>query len=230
MRLTSSEGEVRIDVTDSGQGIEPGLLPHIFEMFAQGLEARRKTGGGMGIGLALVKQLAEMHGGRVMARSDGVGHGSMMSVILPTLEDRTPKLGGVADGEASLKGLSVLIVDDDHESGGALAALLELEGSRPLTAHGADEAMAVLEREVIGLLICDVSLRGATGYPLIERVRNDQRFAHIPTIALTDLSGSLGDPGKRIAGFDLYLSKPVSLDALMAAAGQLLRGGTEEKA
>lgn len=222
VRLTSAGGEVRIDVSDTGQGIEAELLPYMFDMFAQGLEARRTTSGGMGIGLALVKQLVEMHGGRVLARSEGKGQGCEVSVFVPAAHHSLTERNGTAARGTSFKGLSVLIVDDDPESGNALAALLELEGLRPLIAHSNGEALAMLGREHIDLLMCDVSLRGARVYPLIGEVRADPQLAHIPAIALIDSLRGPDGAENGVDGFDLTLTKPVSLDALVAAAEQVL--------
>jgi two-component system CheB/CheR fusion protein len=222
VRLTRDNGELRIDVTDTGQGIDATMLPHVFDMFSQGLDARRKTGGGMGIGLALVKQLTEMHAGRVLVRSDGAGRGSTMSVFLATVEDRAGSAGGDTERGAALSGLRLLIVDDDQETASALAALLELEGLDVVTAHGSDDAIEVLERKLIDLLVCDISMPGAESRALIERVRADARLARIPAIALTDYSGAAGDPNVRAPGFDVYLNKPISMGALAAAAEQVL--------
>jgi two-component system CheB/CheR fusion protein len=222
VRLTRDNGEVRIDVTDTGQGIEAAMLPHVFDMFSQGLDTRRKTGGGMGIGLALVKQLAEMHAGRVLARSEGAGRGSTMSVFLAAAADRSGSVGGDAERDAALRGLRLLIIDDDQETASALAALLELEGLDVVTAHGSDEAFDVLERELVDLLVCDISMPGAENRALIERLQADARLARIPTIALTDYSGAAGDPNVRAPGFDVYLNKPISMDSLAVAAEQVL--------
>ncbi|MGA7817261.1 ATP-binding protein, partial [Caballeronia sp.] len=194
VRLTRDNGEVQIDVTDTGQGIEATMLPHVFEMFSQGLDARRKTGGGMGIGLALVKQLTEMHAGRVLARSDGAGRGSTMSVFLPAVEDRAGSADGDTERGAALSGLRLLIVDDDQETASGFAALLELEGLDVVIAHGSDEAIEVLERELIDLLVCDINMPGAESRALIERLHGDARLARIPAIALTDYSGAASDP------------------------------------
>jgi two-component system CheB/CheR fusion protein len=220
VRMTVSDSEVHIVVADNGQGIESALVPHIFDMFAQGLEARRKTSGGMGIGLALVKQLVEMHGGRVLAHSAGLGQGTTLTVILPMAGKHATDT--TAAHASPLRRLHVLIVDDDPESASALASLMELEGARPLTASTAADAMDVLRRERIDLLVCDVRPHGASAHPLIEQIRQDSQLARLPAIALIDLPTSADSPHKRVEGFDLTISKPVSLDALIAAIEEIL--------
>jgi two-component system, chemotaxis family, CheB/CheR fusion protein len=234
VRLTSKEDELRIDVTDTGLGIEAPLLPHIFEMFSQGSEARRKTGGGMGIGLALVKQLVEMHAGSVLAQSDGPGRGTRMSVWLPLVDGLPAGKHAPEERSGSLAGVRMLVVVDDSETASAFAALLELEGALVATAHASDDALALLERNHVDLLVCDISMPGMDGYELMGRVRANPRLAQLPAIALTGYTVGTDDERARASGFDLTLIKPVSLDALIAAAEQVffLRGarggGTHE--
>jgi two-component system, chemotaxis family, CheB/CheR fusion protein len=220
VRLTREADELRIDVTDTGIGIEAPLLPHIFEMFSQGSEARRKTGSGMGIGLALVRQLVEMHAGRVLAHSDGPGHGTRMSVWLPLVDGRpVDALEEARSG--SLAGVRLLLVDDDTETASAFAALLQLEGALVATVHNGKDALALLERNHVDLLVCDVSTPRMDGYELVEQVRANPRLAQLPTIALTGYAGGADEQRARASGFDLTLSKPVSLGTLIAAAEQV---------
>ncbi len=220
VRLTREADELRIDVMDTGIGIEAPLLPHIFEMFSQGSDARRKTGSGMGIGLALVRQLVEMHAGRVLAHSDGAGHGTRMSVWLPLVDGR-PAGAQEEARSGSLAGVRLLLVDDDTETASAFAALLQLEGALVATAHSGKGALALLERNHVDLLVCDVSMPGVGGYELVEQVRANPRLAQLPTIALTGYANGADEQRARASGFDLTLSKPVSLDTLIAAAEQV---------
>jgi two-component system CheB/CheR fusion protein len=221
VRLTRESDELRIDVTDTGLGIEAPLLPDVFEMFTQGVEARRKTGGGLGIGLALVKQLVEMHAGRVLAHSEGAGRGATMSVWLPLVDGR-PENGMKQERNGSLFNVSVLVVDDDPETASAFAALLQLEGAVVATAHSGSEAFTYLDHEPVDLLLCDISRPGMDGYALIDQVRANPRLASLPAIALTGYTGGADENRARVKGFDLSLTKPVSLDALIAAAEQVL--------
>jgi two-component system, chemotaxis family, CheB/CheR fusion protein len=234
VRLTCEEDELRIDVTDTGLGIEAPLLPHIFEMFSQGSEARRKTGG-MGIGLALVKQLVEMHAGSVFAHSDGAGRGTRMSVWLPLVDGHPVGKHEPEERAGSLAGVRMLVVDDDSETASAFAALLELEGALVATAHDGEDALALLERNHVDLLVCDISMPGMDDYELMGRVRANPRLAQLSAIALTGYTVGADDQRARASGFDLTLTKPVSLDALIAAAEQVFfwrgahGGGTHER-
>jgi two-component system CheB/CheR fusion protein len=222
VRLSHEGDELRIDVTDTGIGIEAPLLPHIFEMFSQGTEARRKTGSGMGIGLALVKQLVEMHAGRLLAKSEGAGRGTLMSVWLPIVDGRPGKDDLEQGRNGSLSGIRILVVDDDSETASAFAALLNLEGALVATAHSGSEALTYLDHEPVDLMLCDISMPGMDGYELIDQLRSNPRLASLPAIALTGYTGNTDETHARAKGFDLSLTKPVSLDALIAAAEQVL--------
>ncbi|KQR74391.1 chemotaxis protein [Burkholderia sp. Leaf177] len=221
VRLKKEGDELRIDVTDTGIGIKAPVLPHVFEMFSQGIEARRATGDGMGIGLALVKQLVEMHAGRVSAHSEGVGHGTTMSVWLPLVDGR-PDSGEAHERSGSLSGVRVLVVDDDPETANAFAALLQLESAAVATVHNAREALTFLDREPVDLMLCDISMPGMDGDELIDQIRANPRLAGLPAIALTGYTPGTDESRTRMKLFDLSLTKPVSLDTLISAAEQVL--------
>jgi two-component system, chemotaxis family, CheB/CheR fusion protein len=222
IRLAQDGPDLRVDVADTGQGIEARSLPHIFDMFSQGSDARRKPGAGMGIGLALVKQLVEMHGGRVAAQSDGAGKGCAMTVWLPSADQQgvtNPAL--LADEVQSLMGLHLLVVDDDAETAATFGSLLELEGATVATARSGEEALALLEHARVDLLICDVSMPGMDGFDFLSKVRARPQLSQLPAIAVTGYAAAADDPRARDAGFDIYLTKPVSLGAVIAAAEQV---------
>jgi two-component system, chemotaxis family, CheB/CheR fusion protein len=134
----------------------------------------------------------------------------------------------------SLAGVRLLVVDDDSETASAFAALLQLEGALVATAHNGKEALALLEGNHVDLLVCDISMPGMDGYELIGEVRANPRLAHLPAIALTGYTPGADDQRARASGFDLTLTKPVSLDTLIAAAEQVFfwrgahAGGTHE--
>jgi two-component system CheB/CheR fusion protein len=220
--LTRDDANLRIEVTDTGEGIEPQFLPHIFDMFSQANEARRKSGVGLGIGLALVKQLVEMHAGRVAVRSDGHGKGTCITVWLPPAVDDATLPGALAGESSVLAGLSILVVDDDAETGRALGALLALEGSRAVTATSGGEALDTLGRERFDLLVCDVGMPVMDGYQLIGEVRSIDALTTLPAVALTGYSGTTQEQKTLQAGFDAHLTKPVSLAALIGAVEQVM--------
>ncbi|SAL13891.1 CheR family methyltransferase [Caballeronia telluris] len=220
--LTRDGADLCIEVADTGEGIEPEFLPHIFDMFSQANEARRKSGVGLGIGLALVKQLVEMHAGRVAVRSDGHGKGTCITVWLPPASDDAA-LPGALPGESSvLAGLSLLVVDDDAETGHALGSLLTLEGARVATATNGAEALAALGRERYDLLVCDVGMPVMDGYQLMREVRSTSVLAGLPAVAVTGYSGVAQEQKTFDAGFDAHLTKPVSLAALIGAVEQVM--------
>lgn len=158
-----------------------------------------------------------------------------MSVWLP-LVDGLP-IGKHAPDEhgGSLAGVRMLVVDDDSETASSFAALLELEGALVATAHDGDSALPLLERNHVDLLVCDISMPGMDGYDLMSRVRANPRLAQLPAIALTGYTVGNDDERARASGFDLTLVKPVSLEALVAAAEQVFfwrgahGGGTHER-
>jgi two-component system, chemotaxis family, CheB/CheR fusion protein len=228
IRLGRDGLDLRVDVTDTGQGIEARSLPHVFDMFSQGSDTRRKVGAGMGIGLALVKQLAEMHRGRVSAQSEGPGKGCTMTVWLPSADHQGAASPVLSGKPQSLTGLHLLVVDDDSETGAAFASLLELEGAAVTTARSGEEALALLERAHVDLIICDVGIPGMDGFEFLSTVRARPQLARLPAIAVTGYAGAANDPRARDANFDIYLTKPVSLDAVIAAAQQVcFRRGTQ---
>jgi len=188
----------------------------------------------MGIGLALVKQLVEMHAGSVLAHSDGAGHGTRMSVWLPLVDGRLVGEHAREERRGSLAGVRLLVVDDDSETASAFGALLQLEGALVATAHDGEEALSLLERNHVDLLVCDISMPGMDGYELMGRVRANPRLAQLPAIGLTGYTVDADDQRAHASGFDLTLTKPVSLDALIAAAEQVFfrrgaHGGTHER-
>ncbi|SAL18041.1 chemotaxis protein [Caballeronia humi] len=223
--LTRDGEYLRIDVADTGEGIEPHFLPYIFDMFSQANEARRKSGVGLGIGLALVKQLAEMHAGRVAATSEGVGKGSCITVWLPPSGDDIV-IPGVLPGESSvLAGLSILVIDDDRETGHALASLLRLEGASVQTGESGADALVALTSTHVDLLLCDVGMPVMDGYQLLHALRSMPEFAALPAIALTGYSGAAQERKTLEAGFDVHLTKPVSLATLVAAVERTIFKG-----
>jgi two-component system CheB/CheR fusion protein len=214
----STEGDMlRVDVTDTGQGIDALFLPHIFDMFRQQPGSRARAKGGLGIGLALVKQLVDMHGGRIAARSNGPGDGTCISIWFPRAE-KNYLLGAPSKSHVlAMHGLRVLIVDDDLETGASFAALLELEGAISSVANSGPDALALLESNDYDVLISDLDMPGMDGYELIRQVRSGSKRGQIRAIAA---SGHTREEDKRRvmeAGFDVLVEKPVSFEALVAA-------------
>ncbi|HEU4770400.1 MAG TPA: PAS domain S-box protein, partial [Pyrinomonadaceae bacterium] len=177
-----AEGDgAQIVIADSGQGIAPEFLPHVFEIFRQGDASSSRRQGGLGIGLALVKQLVELHGGIVRAESEGLGQGAKFSVWLPLREAETatsPKDLKLASG--ALEGTSILVVDDSTETTDMLSKLLEMDGARVQTACGGREALALASKSSFDLVISDISMPEMDGYQLLQNLRRMPQMANVP--------------------------------------------------
>jgi two-component system CheB/CheR fusion protein len=223
LALTCDGSFACVDVIDRGQGIAPDFLPKIFDMFSQAEGAGRRDQGGLGIGLSLVKQLTEMHGGRIEARSDGVGHGAHFRLCLP---ERPPAVYAPvnvgATDPAILKDLRVLLVDDSLDALDAFRTLLELEGAKVSAVSRARAALDETAAQDFDLILSDIGMPEMSGYELIGALRKAPRTAKIPAIALTGF-GRAQDAAQALqAGFNAHLGKPVSLDSLIAAVRRVL--------
>ncbi|MDR5856579.1 CheR family methyltransferase [Caballeronia sp. LZ062] len=215
----SQEGEMlRIDVADDGQGIDASLVGFVFDMFRQG--PRDRVRGGLGIGLALVKQLVEKHGGRVAAASEGPGKGTTMSVWLPAADAPAP--ADVAIEEVvSIAGLRILLIEDDMETGASLTTLLELEGAVVQAATDAAKALQILAETPIDAVVSDIDLPGMNGYEMMRRIRANPQWAGLRCIALSGHDRYPDVQGAHEAGYDVHLAKPLDFPQLLIALGVL---------
>ena len=216
LQLSRENDHACIEVRDTGRGIEAAFLPNVFDMFSQAEGAHRRHSGGLGIGLALVKQLSEMHGGRVEAASAGAGKGARFRVWLPA-DNAAPRIEPrEAQGDASLlKGMRILLVDDAVESLQAFQGLLEMEGAQVWPQTNGAAALAVAAHQTFDLILSDIGMPGMDGYELIAALRKLPATAAVPALALTGF-GRPQDATRAIrAGYDGHLGKPVSLQALL---------------
>ena len=225
--------DAEVTVQDTGQGIAPALLPHIFDRFRQGDSSATRPQGGLGLGLAIARQLVELHGGTIRAESPGEGRGTTFTVTFPlTATTRLWSRGPAAieltasPGEA-LRDLAVLVVDDDADAREALAMSLARAGAHVSTAASVAEAMTEAARRWPAVLVSDIGMPGEDGISLIERMRRLEsvRGGRIRAVALTAYAGE--DDRRRMidAGYDLHVPKPVNTDTLIALLVRLIADG-----
>ncbi|WP_255440184.1 PAS domain-containing hybrid sensor histidine kinase/response regulator [Caenimonas sedimenti] len=216
LQVSVAEGQVSISVGDEGIGIDPAFQPHVFELFTQAQRAPDRSQGGLGIGLALVKSLVQLHGGEVKVDSQGLGQGSVFTVTLPLVADAVPQAPQPAErGPASSRGLRIMVVDDNADAADTLAALLEIEGHDVRTAGDATAALEIAHGFAADVLILDIGLPGIDGYQLARLLR--KQFAAATFIALTGYGQDKDRELSRQAGFDLHLVKPLDPRLLQAA-------------
>jgi two-component system, chemotaxis family, CheB/CheR fusion protein len=219
-----------LQVIDSGQGIDADSLSNIFEMFGQARARAASRQSGLGIGLALVRQLAVAHGGRVEAQSDGPGKGARFTLWLPLDTDpKDPVAGLLEDRRASrCAGLSLLVVDDDHVTVDALKTLLSLEGAQVSSATSGAEALRIASAQEFDLVITDLGMAGMDGYELLAQLKAAPRTAQWPVIALTGFGREKDVLLAELAGFSAHISKPVSIERLLALIGRLTSGNRDK--
>ena len=209
--------EAVIEVRDTGVGIPPELLPRLFDLFIQGDRSIARSEGGLGIGLTLVKSLVEMHGGTVVAQSDGVGKGSLFVVRLPAskapaVETSPPK---PAAGRGETQHSRVLVVDDNVETARALARLLKLLGHDVRTAHDGPSAIEAARDHQPDFVLLDIGLPGMDGYEVAQNLRQDDSHKVATIIAITGYGQDSDRRRSREAGFDHHLVKPIDHDTLL---------------
>jgi two-component system CheB/CheR fusion protein len=220
----SREGDqVRLEVRDTGRGIAPEALPHVFEMFKQADPASTRLLGGLGIGLAVVHSLAALHGGRVEASSPGLGQGSVFKVWLPLAPPQhAADANGGEPSHASLAQRRILVVDDDPASVDTMRRLLENEGMHVVQASSAAEALAQAKKNPFDIVVTDVEMPDMDGRALVAALRRDRRNGGAPVVALSGLGRPADVVRAQDAGFAAHLTKPVALDRLLATLAEVL--------
>jgi signal transduction histidine kinase/ActR/RegA family two-component response regulator len=212
--------DVVLSVRDTGIGIPADMLPHVFELFVQGKQAIDRAGGGLGLGLAIVRNLVERHGGHVEARSDGPGLGSEFTVLLPHA-DQAPQRASdpptlwsslARTAETTLPG--ILIVDDNHDGADMLSEVLTRQGYRTVVAYDGIEALRLAARFKPDVALLDLGLPVMDGYELADRLRLLPGLASITLIALTGYGQPSDRARTRAVGFHHHLVKPIDLEEL----------------
>ena len=213
--------EVVLRVRDSGIGIAPDLLPHVFDLFKQADHSLDRSHGGLGIGLTLVKRLVEMHGGRVQANSAGLGMGSEFEVRLPVSTISRPQTTATA-GKAQARGhLRVLVVEDNHDAAEALTMLLELYGHFPTVVADGLAAIGAVRNAAFDIALVDIGLPGIDGYEVARRIRQIPNTKAMMLVALTGYGQDTDKKRALAAGFDEHLTKPVKIERLQALLSRL---------
>ncbi len=225
--------QVQLTVSDTGQGIAPQLLPRLFERFWQADASTTRASGGLGLGLSIVRDLCELHGGTIQAESAGPGRGSTFTLTLPratTIRAEAERPAAAADGMASalatrLNDLSVLVVDDDPDSSEAVRVLLQHSGAEVRVAASAAQALDVLAHWLPDVIVSDIAMPGNDGYMLLAQIRGATGdLGRVPAIALTAY-GSTEDRARMLAaGFQMQVTKPADPTQLVAAVASLAAG------
>jgi signal transduction histidine kinase len=223
VRLEESGGGVRIAVSDTGLGMRPDFLPQVFDRFRQEGTRTDRSKSGLGLGLAIARQIVELHGGTIEAESDGEGKGSTFAFTLPrTFADTA---GELLDG-SSLDGVRVLVVDDDQDPRDLYSYALRDHGAEVEAVSGTREAFEAIGRMAPDVLVSDIGMPGEDGFRLIMRLRDLPEHAggQIPALAVTAFARDEDRELALASGYDDYLSKPVDAIRLVAAVARLSKG------
>ena len=237
VRLERVDSHVELSVADTGIGISPEFLPHVFERFRQADASIARERGGLGLGLSIARQLAEMHGGTIDAASGGVGLGSTFTLKLPLMivhpvarDDSERVHPRASSGEqdipaGDLDGVRVVAVDDDADAVALVAELLEAAGARVRTAASADAALRLIETEPPQVLVTDLGMPQVDGFQLIDRIRahHNPLVRRVPAAALTAYARSEDRVKALRAGFQIHLAKPIDPTELVTAVAALAR-------
>jgi signal transduction histidine kinase/CheY-like chemotaxis protein len=235
VRLERIDSHVEITISDTGQGIGPELLLHVFDRFRQSDSSTTRRHGGLGLGLSIVRQLVELHGGTVTAESPGEDAGTTFKVVLPVTSvhnkpsdsEKTtqPMIEGTSptDIQQSLNGLRVLVVDDERDSRELIAAVLMLHGAEVVSFGSAIEALEEMERQQFDVLVSDIGMAERDGYWLIKKVRQlpEEHGGRIPAAALTAYAGVEDRKRVLLAGYQMHIPKPVEPAALTSVVVSL---------
>lgn len=230
--LKMAGSRVLVEVSDTGQGIEPSFLPFVFDRFRQADSSMTRRVGGLGLGLALVRYIVELHGGKAEAFSEGRGKGAVFRVDLPVratfpsspAPDNEVKVPSTpAQGCVALKGVRVLVVDDEADARDLIATVLMQAGAEVETADSAAEGMELFKRRPPDVLVSDVGMPEEDGFSFIERIRalSPDQGSRIPALALTAFARESDRARALRAGFTAHAGKPVEPSVLASAVSNL---------
>jgi CheY-like chemotaxis protein len=232
LKFTAQDGEVSVSVApagahgiltvrDTGAGVEPEMLPRLFEPLSQADRTLDRSAGGLGLGLAIVKGLVELHGGAVRAESAGLGQGAVFTVTLPTEGEPAALSGPSGSARTCRRKLRILVVEDNRDSADSLRMLLETHGYEVEVAYTGPDGVRAAGEHRPEVVICDIGLPGLDGYGVAAALRRNPDTASARLIALTGYGQDEDRRRAREAGFDEHLTKPAdptALEALLAAS------------
>jgi PAS domain S-box-containing protein len=224
IRLTQVDHHAQVQIIDNGRGINPDFVPHIFEYFRQEDGSTTRKFGGLGLGLAIARQIVELHGGIIWAESAGEGYGATLTFQIPGLNAVSSAVSAVPVSPLPtlpLAGIRVLIVDDDTDALDFLSFLLEQSGAIVTTATTAAEALQALERSQPDILLSDIGMPKMDGYDLIRAIRASEQGQDLPAIAITAYAGELNQQSVMSAGFQRHIAKPIDSDQVILVIREL---------
>jgi PAS domain S-box-containing protein len=246
IKFTPERGQIDVELTsdtsvtpavaklifkDTGIGIDPAFLPHIFDRFRQADGSKTRAQGGLGLGLAIVRQLVELHDGAIVAESLGKNRGTTFAITIPLLclcDSSQPQILQTTTPSSPLARLSnihAVVVEDDPDNRNLIAFILEREGATVATAASALEALETICQTQPNILISDIGLPDTDGYTLLQQIRADREFASLPAIALTAFARLEDEERALAAGFTAHLAKPVNPNDLSILVAQLVDRG-----
>lgn len=229
VKLFAEPGEIVLTVEDNGQGIDSSFLPHIFEIFRQADSAANRSQSGMGIGLAVVQQLVELHGGSVTAHSDGVGHGASFTIHLPrSLESKSPAKPAFDLRLESLEGMNVLVVDDSEDTTEMVRHLLEMSGATVTAVTSGFQALLVASEKQFDVVLSDISMPGMDGFEFLSKLHALPGYHDLPAIALTGFGRPEDVQRAHREGFYAHLTKPFDIETLASLLQKMPRQGAQQ--
>lgn len=226
IHLSCCDRQAQICVSDTGKGIEPEFLPFVFDSFRQADSTTTRAFGGLGLGLAIVRHLVELHGGTVWAESQGLKQGATFTVLLPSITTVLPAdADQVLEDVPTLQGIKVLVVDDEEDTRDLIVFVLEEAGATVRAVADATEVIKIFTQEKFDILLSDIGMPEMDGYTLIKTLRSlpQTKDRQIPAIALTAYAGETNHQQILAAGFQKHLAKPVEIEELVKAISQLVK-------